>query len=82
MRPDYDNIDQPYQMVWAQSSDHVQAQYDAIVKSNNPSSPYHLYANNKYITVKVISVNRLNENTVDIKFEKTLHDRAANTDQV
>lgn len=79
---DFDNIDQPYQMVWAQSSDNVQARYDSIVKSGNSNSPFRLYGKDKYITVKVISVNRLNENTVDIKFEKTLHDRSADTDQV
>lgn len=76
---DHDNIEVPYQMVWAQSADHVRKKYEEEVKSNNKNSPYHLYGKDKYITVKVISINRLNENTVDVKFEKTLHDRAANS---
>jgi type IV secretion system protein VirB8 len=79
---DFDNVEQPYQMVWAQSSDHVKEQYEAIVKSGNSNSPYRTYGKDKYITVRVISVNRLNENTADVKFEKTLHDRAANSEQV
>lgn len=78
---DADNIDQPYQMVWAQSSEHVRQQYENLVNSSNPNSPYRLYGKDKYVTVHVTSVNRLNDNTVDVKFEKTLHDRAANSDQ-
>ncbi len=77
---DVDNIDQPYQMVWAQSSDQVKKQYDAEVKSGNLRSPYRLYGKDKYMTTRVISINRLNDNTVDVKFEKTLHDRLANTE--
>jgi type IV secretory pathway component VirB8 len=34
------------------------------------------------MTVQVTSLNRLNDNTVDVKFEKTLHDRTSNTEQV
>jgi type IV secretion system protein VirB8 len=79
---DFDNIEQPYQMVWAQSSDHVRQQYESLVKSGNTDSPYRLYGKDRYVTVHVTSVNRLNENTVDVKFEKTLHDRAANSAQV
>jgi type IV secretion system protein VirB8 len=78
---DIDNIEQPYQMVWAQSSDHVRQQYDSLVKSSNPASPYQLYGKDKYVTVRITFINRLNENTVDVKFEKTRHDRAANTEQ-
>lgn len=78
---DADNIDQPYQMVWAQSSEHVRQQYENLVNSSNPSSPYRLYGKDKYVTVHVTSMNRLNDNTVDVKFEKTLHDRSANLDQ-
>jgi type IV secretion system protein VirB8 len=78
---DADNIDQPYQMVWAQSSEHVRQQYENQVNSSNPNSPYRLYGQDKYVTVHVTSVNRLNDNTVDVKFEKKLHDRSANLDQ-
>lgn len=79
---DFDNVDQPYQMIWAQSSDNVKKQYENLVKSGNASSPYRLYGKEKYITVRVISINRLNDNTVDVKFEKTLHDRTSNTEQI
>jgi type IV secretion system protein VirB8 len=78
---DFYNVDQPYQMVWAQSSDNVKKQYDSLVKSTNPDSPYKLYGKDKYITVRVVSVNQLSDNTVDVKFEKTLHDRSSMNDQ-
>ncbi|MEO8400580.1 MAG: type IV secretion system protein [Gammaproteobacteria bacterium] len=77
-----DNIDYPYQMVWAQSSDEVRKQFDNQVNSTNVNSPYKIYGKDKFVTAKVISVNRLNENTVDIKFEKKLHDRTSNVDQI
>lgn len=79
---DFDNIDLPYQMVFAQSSENVKKQYEDLVKSTNPQSPYRVHGKDKYITVRVISVSRLNDNTVDIKFEKTLRDRATNTEQI
>jgi len=77
-----ENIDVPYQMVWAQSSDYVKKQYEEQVKSSNDNSPYRLYGKDKYVTVRVIAINQLNDNTVDVKFEKTLHDRAANSELV
>jgi type IV secretory pathway component VirB8 len=79
---DADNIDYPYQMVWAQSGDDVKKQFENQVNSTNSNSPYKIYGKDKFISVKVMSVNRLNDNTVDIKFEKKLHDRNSNTDQV
>lgn len=79
---DYDNINLPYQLVWAQSSENVRKQYEDFVKSDNAQSPYQQFGKNKYVTIKVVAVNRLNENTVDVKFEKTLHDRSANTEHV
>lgn len=79
---DVDNVEQPYQMVWAQSAENVRKQYESQVKSSNTTSPYYLYGKDKYITVRVLAVNRLNENTVDVKFEKTMHDRSAMTEQV
>ena len=78
----YDNLDVPYQLVWAQSADHVRSQYDALMKSDNKQSPYRRFGKHSYVTVRVISVNRLNDNTVDVKFEKTLHDRAGNSEQI
>lgn len=79
---DLDNLNVPYQLVWAQSADHVRSQYEALMKSDNKQSPYQLFGKDNYLTVRVIAVNRLNENTVDVKFEKTLHDRASQSEQV
>ena len=79
---DDDNLNVPYQLVYAQSSEHVRDQYEDRMKSTNKDSPYKRYGKDKFITVRVISVNKLNDNTVDVKFEKTLHDRATNTEQV
>lgn len=77
-----DNIDVPYQFVWAQSSENVRKQYEEEVKSSNDKSPYRLYGKDKYVTVRVIAINQLNDNTVDVKFEKTLHDRAVGSELV
>lgn len=79
---DIDNLDVPYQMVWAQSAEHVRTQYETAVQSSNKQSPYQLYGKDKYIRVRVMSVNKLNDNTVDVKFTKTLHDRASGSEQV
>jgi len=77
-----ENIDLPYQLVWAQSDENVRKGYEQLVSSNNDHSPYRLYGKDKFVTVRVISVNQLNDNTVDVKFEKTLHDRAASVESV
>jgi len=74
---DFDNIDLPYQMVWAQSADDVRKRYEDAVNSSNVNSPYKMYGKDKFITVHVISINRLNDNTADIKFEKRLCDRSS-----
>lgn len=79
---DFDNLNVPYQLVWAQSADHVRSQYEALMKSDNKQSAYQRFGKDNYVTVRVIAVNRLNENTVDVKFEKTLHDRASQSEQV
>jgi len=79
---DLDNLNVPYQLVWAQSADHVRSQYEVWMKSDNKQSPYQRFGKDSYVTVRVISVNRLNDNTVDVKFEKTLHDRASHSEQV
>jgi type IV secretory pathway component VirB8 len=78
---DVDNINLPYQLVWAQSDDHVRSQYEALMKSDNKVSPFQRYGKDKYVTVKVISINRLNDNTVDVKLEKILHDRTSHSEQ-
>lgn len=77
-----ENVDVPYQMVWAQSSENVRKQYEEQVNSGNDKSPYRVYGKDKYVTVRVIAINQLNDNTVDVKFEKRLHDRSANTEQI
>lgn len=79
---DLDNLNVPYQLVWAQSADHVRSQYETLMKSDNKQSPYQRFGKDSYVTVRVVAVNRLNENTVDVKFEKTLHDRASQSEQV
>lgn len=77
-----DNIDLPYQLVWAQSTDEVKKQFEDQVKSSNAHSPYKLYGKDQYITVHVKSINQLNNNTVDVKFEKKLHDKITNTEKI
>lgn len=79
---DFDNLNVPYQLVWAQSAGRVQSQYETLMKSDNKQSPYQRFGKDRYVAVRVVSVNRLNENTVDVKFEKTLHDRTAHLEQV
>lgn len=78
---DFDNLDVPYQMVWAQSADSVKKQYEEQVKSGSARSPFRLYGKDKYITVRVMSINKLNDNTVDVRFEKILHDRLTSSVQ-
>lgn len=79
---DYYHLDIPYQKIFAQSSDDVRKQYESQVKSDNNNSPLRIYSKDKYVTVRVISVNRLNDNTVDVKFEKRLHDRTTQTEKI
>ena len=79
---DYDNLNVPYQLVWAQSADHVRSQYQSLMNSDNQQSPYKRFGKDGYVTVRVVSVNRLNENTVDVKFEKSLRDRSAQSEQI
>jgi type IV secretion system protein VirB8 len=79
---DSDNLEIPYQLAWAQSDVMIRKQYDAEVDSNVPTSPYRKYGKDKAITVRVLSVSPLNENTATIRFEKRMRDKAANTQQV
>ena len=60
----------------------MRAQYETLIKSDNKQSPYQRFGKDSYVTVHVLSVNRLNDNTVDVKFEKTLHDRTAHSENV
>ena len=79
---DSDNLEIPYQLAWAQSDVMIRKQYDAEVDSNVLTSPYRKYGKNKAVTVRVLSVSRLNDNTAAIRFEKRLSDKASNTQQV
>jgi type IV secretion system protein VirB8 len=79
---DSDNLEVSYQITWAQSNEIVRKQYDAEVSSNTLTSPYRKYGKDKAITVRVLSISRLNDNTAAIRFEKQLHDKAANTQQI
>lgn len=79
---DSDNLEIPYQLAWAQSDAMIRKQYDAEVDSNVLTSPYRKYGKDKAITVRVLSVSRLNDNTAAIRFEKHLRDKATNTQQI
>lgn len=79
---DSDNIEYPYQIAYAMTAPELRRDYDADVDSNNPASPYAIYGKSKYITVNVLAVSRLNDNTASIRFQKILHDRAAGTTQI
>lgn len=79
---DQDHLEIPYQLAWAQSSEAIRKHYDAEVDSHVATSPYRKYGKDKAITVRVVSVSRLNDNTAAIRFEKHLHDKAANTEQI
>ncbi len=79
---DSDNLEVPYQLAWAQSNEMIRKQYGAEVSSNTLTSPYRKYGKDKAITVRVLSVSRLNDNTAAIRFEKKLRDKASNTQQI
>lgn len=79
---DSDNLEIPYQLAWAQSDAMIRKQYDAEVDSNVQTSPYRKYGKDKAITVRVLSVSRLNDNTAAIRFEKHLRDKTTNTQQM
>lgn len=79
---DRDDLERPYQLAWAQSDAMIRKQYDAEVDSHVLTSPYRKYGKDKAITVHVLSISRLNDNTAAIRFEKRLRDKATNTQQV
>jgi len=78
---DFYNLDHPYQIAWAMSDNKVANDYAYEVSSDNPKSPFATYGKNKYVTTHVLSVNRLNENTAEVRFEQTLSDRTMGTQQ-
>ena len=79
---DSDNMDYPYQMAWAMSAPDIQQQYDNEVDSNQFNSPYRLYGKDKFITVKVLDVARLSDDTASVRFATMLNDRNLGTQQV
>jgi len=70
-----DNLNRPYQIAWAMADASIADEYARAVQTDNPTSPYATYGKNKFITVHVLSVNQLNENTAEIRFDQTLHER-------
>lgn len=74
-----DNLDYPYQVAWSMSDDPIRKTYASEVRTDNPQSPYMLYGKDKYIRVDVKSISKLNDNTAEIRFEKTLLDKATQT---
>jgi|GEM_PF-1766581 len=76
---DFYNIDLPYQIAWAMSNDEVRKQYEQEVNSQIATSPYKVYGKDKYITIEVLSISKLNEHAATVRFTKVLHDRLAGT---
>jgi len=77
-----ENLEYPYQVTWAMSSDEVRKSYNAQVKSDRATSPIKLYGKGKYVTVDIKSISKLNESTTEVRFQKTLHDKATNLESV
>lgn len=76
---DADNVDRPYQITWAMSDPKIARVYYADVQSENKQSPIVMYGKNKYVTVHVLAVSRLNDDTASVRFEQTIHDRSLTT---
>jgi type IV secretion system protein VirB8 len=78
---DVDNIDDPYQIAWAMSDDAIAKTYADSVRTDNANSPYSIYGKDKFITVHVLAVNQLNDETAAVRFGQILHDRGSDTSQ-
>lgn len=78
---DADNLERPYQITWAMSDDKIAKDYANAVRTDNLSSPYAIYGKSKFIHGDVLSINQLNENTAEVRFEQTLNDRNTETKQ-
>jgi type IV secretion system protein VirB8 len=72
---DSDNLEYPYQIAWAMSSDSVRLQYDREVDSCSPRSAISRYRKDHFVTVEILSVSRLNANTAEVRFKKILQNR-------
>lgn len=72
---DKDNLEYPYQLAWAMSSDAVRLQYDREVDSRSPRSPLSRYGKDHFVIVEILSIGKLNANTAEVRFKKILQDR-------
>jgi type IV secretory pathway component VirB8 len=73
-----DNIDLPYQLTYAMTDDKILDDYITMVASDNEKSPYQLYGKEFYITVDVLSIEKMSDDTALIEFRQTLHERGSN----
>lgn len=73
-----DNIDLPYQFTYAMTDDKILDDYVKMVASENEKSPYQLYGKEFYITVDVLSVEKMSDDTALIEFRQTLHEIGSN----
>lgn len=70
-----DNLERPYQIAYAMSDSVLAEQYALEANTQNPNSPSQRYKQDKFVTVSVQSVAKLNDNTAEVHFEKILHDK-------
>ena len=77
---DFDNIQYPYQIAWAMSAGNIRTAYDAVIFSDQ--APYKLYGKDKFISVKILSISKLNDDTASVRFEQTLTDKNSTNQQV
>lgn len=76
-----ENLDYPYQITWAMSDTPIANTYSLAVSSSNPQSPYNVYGKSKFITVHVLSVEQLNEDTAEMRFNSSLQDASSGQTQ-
>jgi type IV secretion system protein VirB8 len=78
---DNDNLTYPYQMAYAMTSPALRNAYLSAMDSGNPNSPSQQYGARQFVTVHVIAISKLSEDTASVRFQKILHDRTAGTTQ-
>jgi len=74
-----DNLERPYQIAYAMSDKVLAEQYALESSTQNPNSPSQRYRQEKYVTVTVQSIAKLNDNTAEVHFEKVLQDKITGT---
>lgn len=77
---DYDNVQYPYQIAWAMSSNNVRNEYDKLISSDD--APYKKYGKEQVINVHILSVSKLSNYTASVRFEKSLTDRTSGVTKV